>query len=62
MGIGGGFMLWMLLPSFIVEDIVFVAKFKRFRSPQSCSWFLGGFLLITGLLVQFIAALKDLGF
>lgn len=62
MGIGTGFMLWMLLPSFVVEDVVFRGKIKRFPTPKSRSRFLGGFLLITGLLVQLAAAIRDLGF
>lgn len=61
MGIGGGIMIWMIIPLFLIEDVVFRAKVKKFQTPHSRSRFLGGFLLLSGLLVQFIAALKDLG-
>jgi|TARA_B110000503_G_C7126679_1_gene404932 hypothetical protein len=61
-GIGGGFLLWMVIPSFVVENVVFLGKIKKYSTPKSRSRFLGGFLLVTGLLVQFVAAIKDLGF
>lgn len=61
MVIGVGFLVWALLPIFLVEDVVFKPKIKRFQTPYSRSRFFGGFLLITGLIIQFIAALQDLG-
>ncbi|MGY0579984.1 MAG: hypothetical protein ACW7DR_18325 [Paraglaciecola chathamensis] len=60
-GIGAGIMIWMIIPSFLIEDIVFRTKLNKFQTPQSRSRFLGGFLLLSGLLVQFVAAIKDLG-
>jgi len=59
-GIGVGILFWMFIPSLVVEDIVFKAKTKRFQTPKERSRFLGGFLLLSGLLIQFIAAIKDL--
>ncbi|MGB0503176.1 MAG: hypothetical protein ACPGGD_03940 [Thalassolituus sp.] len=61
MGIGVGIMMWMIIPSFLIEDVVFRAKVKKFQTPQSRSRFLGGFLLFSGILVQLFAAIKDLG-
>lgn len=52
-------MFLTIIPIFTFEDVVLYRRYKRFDSPDSKVKFLGGFFLLTGLVVQFIGAVKD---
>ena len=53
------FALYAALPTFFVEDYVFVPKSPRFRDPVLRTRVFGLFLVITGMVVQLIAAIQD---
>ena len=60
--IGGSFMLftfYSLVPTFWVEDYVFGPKSPRTKDPILRTRIFGLFLVITGMVVQLVAAIQD---
>jgi NADH:ubiquinone oxidoreductase subunit 6 (subunit J) len=55
-----GFALYAVLPTFFVEDYVFSPKTERHKDPILRTRIFGLFLVISGMLVQLIAAIQDL--
>ena len=49
-----------LIPTFFLEDFVFVPKMKTSKDPLIRSRRFGGFLVVAGMIVQLIAAIQDL--
>jgi hypothetical protein len=54
-----GFAFYSLIPMFFVEDVVFVPKSPRLKDPLLRTRIFGLFLVITGMVVQLIAAIQD---
>jgi hypothetical protein len=52
-------MFFTIFPVFAFEDVVIYKQFKTFRSADSRVKFLGGFFLLSGLLLQLVGAIKD---
>jgi len=48
-----------IVPIILLEDFALIPKWQRFASPDARLKFLGGFLLIGGMLVQLVAAILD---
>ncbi len=55
-----GFAFYALIPTFFVEDYVFVPKSARFADPLIRTRVFGVFLVVTGMVVQLISAVQDL--
>ena len=53
------FALYALIPTFIVEDLVFVPKSARFKDTVLRTRIFGLFLVASGLTVQLIAAIQE---
>ena len=54
-----GFALYALLPTVFIEHFVFAPKFVRFKDPVLRTRIFGLFLVVTGMVVQLIAAIQD---
>lgn len=54
-----GFMFYSLVPTFFIEDLVFVPKNPRHKDPVLRTRIFGLFLVVTGMVVQLIAAVQD---
>ena len=54
-----GFAFYSLIPTFFVEDFVFVPKSPRLKDPLLRTRIFGLFLIVTGIVVQLIAAIQD---
>jgi hypothetical protein len=48
-----------IVPIILLEDFALIPRWKRFSNPDARLKFLGGFLLIGGMLVQLVAAILD---
>jgi hypothetical protein len=54
------FFLYALLPTAVLEDVVFVPKLRLSKDPLVRARRLGLFLVVAGIVVQLIAAIQDL--
>jgi hypothetical protein len=54
------FFLWTIPGGLVVEDLVFVPKWARFRDPVLRTRVFGLLLVVGGMLVQLIAGVEDL--
>jgi len=54
------FLIYSLLPTWVVEDVVFAPKLKISKDPLIRVRRFGLFLVIAGMAVQLIAAIQDL--
>jgi hypothetical protein len=56
----GAYFGFALLPTFLLEDFVFVPKFSRFKDPLVRTRIFGLSLVILGMVAQLVAAIQDL--
>jgi len=57
--LGISFFIYGIVPVILLEDFALIPKWSKFSNDIKRLKFLGGFLLIGGLLLQFIAAFMD---
>ena len=54
-----GFMFYSIIPTLFIEHFVFVPKHQHYKDPVLRTRIFGLFLVVTGMVVQLIAAVQD---